>query len=98
MRKATYKVPTAATAPEAGEVAGFYFNGEGDGTDANIQRWIKQFSDAKPADIKNTERTMNGMKQTIVEVEGTYASGMPGGPPGSATPKSNYKLIGAVVE
>jgi hypothetical protein len=98
MRKATYKVPAAPKDPEDGELAVFYFRGEGGGTDANIQRWINQFSDAKPSDTKRTERTMNGMKQTIVEVEGTYASGMPGGPPGSATPKSNYRLIGAVVE
>jgi hypothetical protein len=98
MRKASYRVPAAPKDPEDGEVAVFYFKGEGGGTDANIQRWITQFSDAKPADIKRTERTMNGMKQTIVEVQGTFASGMPGGAPGSATPKSNYRLIGAVVE
>jgi hypothetical protein len=98
MRKATYKVPAAPKDADDGELAVFYFRGEGGSTEANIQRWINQFPDAKPADTKRTERTMNGMKQTIVEVEGTYSSGMPGGPPSAATPKSQYRLIGAVVE
>jgi hypothetical protein len=98
MRKATYKVPAAPKDPEEGEVAVFYFRGEGGSTEANIQRWINQFSDAKPADTKRSQRTVNGMSQTIVEVEGTYSSGMPGGPPSAATPKPQFRLIGAVVE
>jgi hypothetical protein len=96
MRKATYKIPAAPKDPEDAEMAVFYFGqGEGGGTEANIQRWIGQFSDAKPSDVKRTERSPNGMKQTIVEVEGTYSGGMPGQ---QSAPKSNYRLIGAVVE
>jgi hypothetical protein len=96
MRKATYKIPAAPKDPEDAEMAVFYFGqSEGGGTEANIQRWISQFSDTKPSDVKRSERSSNGMKQTIVEVEGTYASGMPGQ---QATPKTNYRLIGAVVE
>jgi hypothetical protein len=98
MRKATYKVPAAPKDAEEGEVAVFYFRGEGGATEANIQRWINQFSDAKPADTKRSQRTVNGMNQTIVEVEGTYSGGMPGMQPGSATPKPQFRLIGAVVE
>jgi hypothetical protein len=96
MRKATYKIPAAPKDPEDAEMAVFYFGqGEGGGTEANIQRWIGQFSDAKPSDVKRTERSPNGMKQTIVEVEGTYSGGMPGQ---QSAPKTNYRLIGAVVE
>jgi hypothetical protein len=96
MRKATYKIPAAPKDPEDAEMAVFYFGqGEGGGTEANIQRWIGQFSDAKPSDVKRTERSPNGMKQTIVEVEGTYSGGMPGQ---QSSPKANYRLIGAVVE
>lgn len=96
MRKASYKVPAAAKDRDDGEMAVFYFRGEGGSTEANIQRWISQFPDAKPADIKRSQRTVGGMSQTIVEVEGTYASGMPGA--AASTPKAGYRLIGAVVE
>jgi hypothetical protein len=98
MRKATYKVPAAPKDTDDGEMAVFYFRGEGGSTEANIQRWIGQFPDAKPADIKRTQRTVGSMNQTIVEVEGTYASGMPGAPNAPSTPKAQYRLIGAVVE
>jgi hypothetical protein len=93
MRKATYRVP--AKDGEDAEMAVFYFKGEGGSTEANIQRWIGQFPDAKPSEVKRSQRTVGTTTQTIVEVTGTYASGMPGG---SATPKSGYRLIGAVVE
>jgi hypothetical protein len=95
MRKATYKVPPAPKDTEEGEMAVFYFRGEGGSTEANIQRWLNQFPDAKPDSVKRTRREVNGLSQTIVEVEGTYSSGMPGGP---ATPKSGYRMIAAVVE
>jgi hypothetical protein len=95
MRKATYRVPAAPGDADDGEMAVFYFRGEGGGTEANIQRWIGQFPDAKPEDAKRSQRTVGGLKQTIVELEGTYSSGMPGSPP---TPKPQYRLIGAVVE
>jgi hypothetical protein len=98
MRKATYKVPAAAGDGDDGEVAVFYFRGEGGSTEANIQRWIGQFPDSKPADAKRTQRNVKGMSQTIVEVEGTYSSGMPGGPNTPSSPKPGYRLIGAVVE
>src|SRR3954469_7961890 len=85
MRKASYKVRHLPKDHEDVEVAVFYFgSGEGGGTEANIQRWIGQFASTKPSDVKRTERTVSSMKQTVVEVEGTYASGMPGGDP---TPK-----------
>ena len=96
MRKATYKIPAAPKDPEDAEMAVFYFGqGEGGATEANIQRWIGQFADVKPSDVKRVERTPSGMKQTIVEVEGTYSGGMPGQ---QSAPKPNYRLIGAVVE
>jgi hypothetical protein len=95
MRKATYRVPAAPKDPEDAEMAVFYFRGEGGSTEANIQRWISQFSDTNPSAVKRTQRNVGGMSQTIVEVEGTYASGMPGAP---ATPKPRYRLLGAVVE
>lgn len=95
MRKATYRVPAASKDSDDAEMAVFYFRGEGGSTEANIQRWIAQFSDVKPSDVKRSQKSVGGMNQTIVEIEGTYASGMPGA---AATPKPHYRLLGAVVE
>jgi len=97
MRKATYKIPAQAKDPEDAEMAVFYFGrDEGGSTEANIQRWVAQFPETKPDAVKRTERSANGLKQTLVELEGTYTgSGMPGTP---SAPKSSYRLIGAVVE
>jgi hypothetical protein len=95
MRKATYRVPAAPNDSEDGEMAVFYFRGEGGSTEANIQRWISQFSDVLPSEVKRTQRNAGGLQQTLVEVEGTYASGMPGQP---ASPKPHYRLLGAVIE
>jgi hypothetical protein len=95
MRKASYKIPAAPKDPEDAEMAVFSFGSEGGSIEDNIQRWTKQFPDAKPTDLKRSERQANGMTQTIVELEGTYSSGMPGSAP---TPKPNFRMIGAVVE
>lgn len=96
MRRAWYRIP-AGGSEEAAEVMVFYFGQhEGGDPEANIQRWIGQFPDAKPADIKRSERSSNGMKQRIVEVEGTYAAGPMAQPP--SPPKPNFGLIAAVVE
>jgi hypothetical protein len=90
-------VPALPGDTEDGEMAVFYFRGEGGETEANIQRWIGQFPEAKPDDAKRSQRTVGGLKQTIVELEGTYSSGMPGSSVPN-TPKLQYRLIGAVVE
>jgi hypothetical protein len=97
MRKAVYRIPKSGADGEDAELVVFHFGRhEGGDTEANIQRWIAQFADAKPSDVKRSERTANTMKQTIVEIDGTFTgSGMPGSTP---TSKAKYRLIGAVVE
>lgn len=98
MRKASYVVPRAAGDAEDGELAVFYFGpGQGGGIDANVDRWVKQFADAKPSDVKRAEREANGLRQHTVELEsGTFSSGMAMG--GSGKPKPNYGLLGGIVE
>ncbi|HEY2404743.1 MAG TPA: hypothetical protein VGI10_02015 [Polyangiaceae bacterium] len=97
MRKASYEIPRAKGDSEDGELAVFYFGpGQGGGVDANVNRWIKQFGDVKPADVKRADRKANGLAEHTVEiVGGTFASGMPGGP---SAAKSGYSLLGAIVE
>jgi hypothetical protein len=98
MRKASYVVPHATGDGEDGELAVFYFGpGQGGGIDANVERWVKQFADVKPSDVKRADRDANGLRQHTVELEsGTFSSGMAMG--GGGKPKSNYGLLGGIVE
>jgi len=97
MRKASFIVPRAPGDSEDGELTVFYFGpGQGGSIDANVDRWVKQFGDVKPADVKRADREANGLRQHTVELEsGTFSAGMMGG---SGKPKDNYGLVGGIVE
>ncbi|MBI3880452.1 MAG: hypothetical protein HY301_10370 [Verrucomicrobia bacterium] len=94
MRAAELKAGEAKDAPD---VVFYYFGpGGAGGTKANVDRWLSQF--VEPRDDKNTkteEKTVGKVKVTYVQAEGTYQSGMPGGP---KTPMPNSLLLGAIVE
>jgi hypothetical protein len=96
MRKAQFKV-TDAGAKEPAEVIFYYFGaGNGGGAQANVDRWFGQFKEPKDQiKAKTEEATVSGHKVTFVQAEGTYMSGMPGGP---ATAKPVYALAGAIIE
>jgi hypothetical protein len=91
MRKATYKIPKVAGDADDAELT---VSAAAGGVDANIKRWAGQFGNAE---AKTEPRRPNGLKVTVVEIKGTYASGggMMGGP---STPKEKYMLVGAVVD
>ncbi len=95
MRKAVLKAPNSAG--EAGEVIFFHFGaGNGGGTQANVDRWFRQFKEPKEQIKARTEEGKAGNnKLTYVFAEGTYLSGMPGGP---QTPKPGFSLLGAIIE
>lgn len=97
MRKASFIVPRAAGDSEDGELTVFYFGpGQGGSIDANVDRWVKQFGDVKPSDVRRADREANGLRQHTVELDsGTFASGMPGG---TAKPKQAFGLVGGIVE
>lgn len=99
MRKASYEVPRASGDSEDGELAVFYFGpGQGGSIDANVDRWVKQFSGISPNDVKRADRQANGLRQHTVEIEhGTFDAGQMG-MAASNGPKQNYALIGAIVE
>lgn len=91
MRKAQLKV---GEGDKTADVVFYDFgpNGAG-GVQANVQRWLRQF-DPRQND-KIDEATIGKTKVTYVQVEGTYHSGMPGGP---TTPIEGYALMGAIME
>ena len=95
MRKATYVLPPAPGDSEAGEMAVFYFGPQqGGGVEANIKRWIGQFSGVDEAKVQRSQRSVNGLTQHVVEIpSGSYTPGM--GQPGS---KEAYAMLAAVVE
>jgi hypothetical protein len=96
MRKASYRIAPAPGNDDAAELAVFQFPGQAGGIEANIERWVGQFSERKPEKVQPVRRSVNGLTQHIVEIErGTYSSGMPGGP---TTPKAGWAMIAAIVE
>lgn len=92
MRKAQLEI---ARGPEKAEVTFFHFGaGQGGTTEENVARWYGQF----PGSEKNriTENVQAGsVKITFAMTEGTFSSGMPGGP---TTPMTGYALCGAILE
>lgn len=89
-RKATYKIPKTKGDTEDAEMS---VSVAGGGLDANIARWSGQF-EGKPAPKRST-RKVGDLEVTVVELEGTYSSGMPGA--GAAGPKPKTKMLAAIV-
>jgi hypothetical protein len=92
MRKAQLEI---ARGPEKAEVTFFDFGaGQGGSAADNVARWYAQF----PGTEKNriTENVQIGLvKITFAMTDGTFSSGMPGGP---TTPMPGYALCGAIME
>ena len=99
MRAATYFAPPVGGDKDNAECA--IFLNIGGGVQANIDRWIGQFSQPdggqSASKAKQRKETINGYPVTFVELNGTYnAGGM--GMGGPSTPKTGYRLLGAIVE
>src|SRR3977135_1477896 len=92
MRKAQLEI---ARGPEKAEVTFFHFGADqGGSAEDNVARWYAQF----PGSEKNriTEHLQIGsVKITFARTDGTFSSGMPGGP---TTPMEGYALCGAILE
>ena len=96
MRKAQLKI-TDPQGKGTADVIFFHFGpGDGGGTKANVDRWFGQFKEPRDQiKAKTEEVTVAGHKVTYVQAEGTYLSGMPGGP---QAPMTGYALAGAIIE
>ena len=96
MRQAQLKVADAKSKAEA-EVVFFHFGpGNAGGTQSNVDRWFRQFEEPREKiGAKSEEVTIGNHKVTYVHAEGTYKSGLPGGP---QTPMPDYALAGAIIE
>jgi hypothetical protein len=90
MRKASYQIPAAKGDKEPGELNVFVLGGD---VDSNIQRWVDEFSGMAPKSVVRTDRTVNEMRQAVVEIpKGKFSGGM-----GDKGASDNYGLLGAIV-
>ena len=100
MRLAQYRLPRQEGDPEDAELAVFYFGGQGGSVQANVDRWIGQFSNPDGSPVTNprvSEREANGVPLTLVDVRGTYHQAQ--GPMMAQTAaKENYRMLAAVAE
>ena len=100
MRVAEFSLPKAAGDAEDAELVVYFFGGSGGSVDANIDRWIGQMQqpDGRPSKevARRTERTVNGLPVTVVDVSGTYVAEMR---PGSTERhnKPGFRMRAAVV-
>lgn len=92
MRKAQLEIPRG---PEKAEVTFFHFGADQGGPAAdNVARWYAQFPGSEKNQI--TENVQVGsVKITFAMTDGTFNSGMPGGP---TTAMEGYALCGAILE
>ena len=94
MRKAQFEVPGKEGGKPA-EVTFFFFGGgQGGDVQANVSRWLGQFSGGK--DVQKVEpQVMNGVKVTLVSTEGTMKASPFAGIPEDV---ANAALLGAILE
>ena len=99
-RGGQWSVPPLHGEGEGGEVVVFYFGpGTGGTAKENIEAWIGTMFNAEghPAADKMKQHKTGGLTISQVVIFGTYYQvvSLPGVPP---VPKSNYGLLGAVIE
>ena len=99
MRRAQYRLRAVSSDTEDGECVVYYFGaGQGGDVQANIQRWVAQFSGPGSESPRTTEIKIGDLSASRVEVGGTYTPSpmsMMGGP--APQPKPGYILLGAIV-
>jgi hypothetical protein len=97
MRVAEYGL---AGEPNA-ELSVFYFGADQGGTvDANVTRWVGQFSqaDGKETKAKRSERKVKSVDVSLVEASGVYSGGMAMPGANAAPAQSDAMLLGAIAK
>ncbi len=94
MRAAQFRLPALPQGDGDAEIA--IFQGIGGSADANIDRWINQFSD-RSVEPKREKFQLGPFTVETVDISGTFNAAMT---PmmASGTPKTGYRMIAAVVE
>jgi len=101
MRLAQYRVPSPADGSADAQLLIYYFEGQGGSAQANIDRWVAQFStaDGRPIeDARITHREGNGLQLALVDVTGTYHESQGPMMGGETTPHPGYRMLAVIVE
>ena len=94
MRKAQLEVPGKDGAKSAEVVFFFFGGGQGGDVQANVTRWLGQFSGGK--DVQKVEaEEFDGVKVTLVSTEGTMKASPISGVPND---QPDFALLGAILE
>jgi len=97
MRLAQFMLPKVEDDSEDASVVVFYFDGEGGGVDANLERWTNQFKAEGRTVTEKEKSEVNNLKLTTISITGTYLyKPMPMAP--TATEKPGSKMLAAVLE
>lgn len=101
MRLAQYRLPKVEGDDADAKAYVFHFPGSGGSVEANLNRWYGQFiqpdgkSSASVAKINKADH--NGLRQTTVDLSGTFRqSTTPMGPTSAERP--NYRMLAGVIE
>lgn len=101
MRLTQYRLPRFEGEAEDTELVVYYFGGQGGSVQANVNRWIGQFSNADGSSVSNvveiSEKDVHEIHLTIVDVSGTYQEAQ-GPMMANTTAKPNYRMLAAVAE
>ncbi len=96
MRAAEYLFPEQE-GEQAATMTVFYFGaGQGGSVQANIARWVGQFQLPEGTQPNISQRTVNDMNVTVIDVTGTFTGGDMGGRTGA--PSGDQRMLGAIVE
>ena len=103
MRIATYRLHAIAGDPEDAECAVYFFGaGQGGTVDANIERWVHQFTapdGQSPAPSAITDkRDIAGLKVSTLTVSGTYLAGAGMMPQQQEVKKPKFRMRAAIIE
>ncbi|MBT3605478.1 MAG: hypothetical protein HOE48_01865 [Candidatus Latescibacteria bacterium] len=93
MRKAQYKLP--GDAGDAELVVTYFGTGGAGGVDANIARWIGQFSESDGG--KTSKQTVAEMPVTLLDIRGSFV-GMQRPMGGASETKNGQRMLAAIVE
>jgi hypothetical protein len=100
-RKAQYRLPRVQGDAEDAELVVYYFPGGGGSPQANVDRWIGQFTGSSgksaPEAAKINHKTVDNIPLTIVDVSGTYSDSMGSMQSGGQT-KPGFRMLGAIAE
>jgi hypothetical protein len=101
-RRAQYKLPRATGDSEDAEMAVYNFPGGGGTPQANVDRWLSQFTkeDGSPAadTAKIVKKTIGSIPVTIVDISGTYAGAMMMMQQQASKGKPHVRMLAAIAE